>query len=222
MAWGESAADALSSPVRTSIWPAVTRGDHLARAAELWEHLIMLVEMNDKEKRLWDEIVHYWTCEFSHPRGHNEKWDTDKIGEKQRALTNSLIKRKAIPAHRFKWMEDPDFFIGSKKSRLQVFSENFGASDDRIFEYPHWYAMGYLPFLVGVISLPDHVVEQFRRDAESRMNNAYDMGMKYRGLAKSLKLPKKAAEEFFKLALDCGYDPYDCRSIRDIIHRHLK
>ena len=147
---------------------------------------------------------------------------SDKIGQKQRALTNRLIKRKAIPAHRFKWMEDPDFFIGSKRSRLQVFSENFGASDDRIFEHPHWYAMGYLPFLVGVISLPERVVEEFRGDPTNRMNNAYDMGMKYRAMAKSMKLPKKAADEFFKLSLDCGYDAYDCRSIREIIHKYLK
>ena len=54
------------------------------------------------------------------------------------------------------------------------------------------------------------------------MNNAYDMGMKYRAMAKSMKLPKKAAEEFFKLSLDCGYDAYDCRSIREIIHKYLR
>jgi len=54
------------------------------------------------------------------------------------------------------------------------------------------------------------------------MNNGYDMGVKYRGVAKSLKLPKQSAEEFFKLALDCGYDHYDCRSIRDIIFKSLK
>lgn len=181
----------------------------------------MLVEMTEEEKRLWDQIVHYWQNDFRPITGHSEKWKIDQIGEKQRALMNSLVKRKAIPAHRFKWIEDANFFIGSKRSRLQVFSENFGATDDRIFEHPHWYSMGYLPFLVGVISLPDRVVEEFRADAEHRMNNGYDMGMKYRGVAKSLKLPKKAAEEFFKLALDCGYDHYDCRSIRDIIHSYL-
>jgi hypothetical protein len=182
----------------------------------------MLVEMTDEEKLLWSQIVHYWNDEFSHITGHSDTWDTGQIGQKQRALMNSLLERKAIPIHRFKWLDDPDFFICSKKSRFQVFRDNFGATDDRIFEHPHWYSNGYLPFLVGVISLPDQVVEAFRADAERRMNNGYDMGMKYRAVAKSLRLPKKSAEEFFKLALDCGYDHYDCRSIRDIIHKHLK
>lgn len=182
----------------------------------------MLVEMNEEEKYLWDQIVNYWQREFNHVTGHSEKWKTGGIGEKQRALMNSLLKRKAIPAHRFKWLDDADYFIGSKRSRFQVFSENFGAADDRVFGHPHWYSNGYLPFLVGVISLPDQVVEEFRTDAKNRMNNGYDMGMKYRGVAKSHKLSKKSAEEFFKLALDCGYDHYDCRTIRDIIYKYLK
>lgn len=54
------------------------------------------------------------------------------------------------------------------------------------------------------------------------MNNGYDIGMKYRAVAKSLGLPKKAAEESFKLAADRGYDHHDCHAIRDIIHRRLK
>ena len=52
-------------------------------------------------------------------------------------------------------MEDPNFLVGSKKSRLQTFSENYGAADDRIFSHPHWYSNGDLPFLVAVISRPD-------------------------------------------------------------------
>ena len=182
----------------------------------------MLVQTNEEEKRLWDQNVGYWTNDYDKVIGHSQKWDTDKIGERQRALTVSLLKRDAIPLHRFKWLDDPNFLIGSKKPRLQIFSENFGASDDRIFAYPHWYSMGHLPFLVGVFLLPDHVVEGFRADAGNRMNNGYDMGMRYRAIAKSLRLPKKSAEEFIKLALDCGYDHYDCRSIRDIVFRYLK
>src|SRR5262249_54035492 len=127
----------------------------------------------------------YWQNEFKPIIGHSEKWETDKVGEKQRALTVSLLKRKAVPVHRLKWLEDPNFFIGSKKSRLQTFSENYGAADDRIFSHPHWYSNGYLPFLVGVIWLPERVIEEFREDARSRMNNGYDMGMKYRAVAKS-------------------------------------
>ena len=182
----------------------------------------MLIAMNEDENILWTQIVNYWTNDYGKPFGHSDKWDTDKIGQRQRTLTNSLLKRNAIPAHRLKWLDDADYFIGSKKSRLQVFSENFGAFDDRIFEHPHWYFMGYLPFLVGVISLPGQVAEEFRTDARRKTNNGYDIGMKYRGIAKSLKLPKKSAEEFYKLALDCDYDHYDCRTIRDIIFKYLK
>jgi hypothetical protein len=182
----------------------------------------MLIDMTEQEKELWGQITHYWENEFRLDWGHSDKWDADKIGQKQRRLMNSLLERAAIPKHRFKWLDDPAYVVGLKRSRMQMFCENFGASDDRIFEHPHWYSQGYLPFLVGVIDLPDRVIEEFRSDAENRMNNGYDMGMKYRSLAKSLRLPKKSAEEFFKLALDCGYDEYDCRSIRDIIYKHLK
>lgn len=182
----------------------------------------MLVVMTEQEEELWGQITHYWENEFKPVSGHSDKWDTNEIGKKQRRLMISLLKRGAIPKHRFKWLDDPAFMIGSKKSRMQIFCGNFGASDARVFEHPHWYSQGYLPFLVGVIALPERVIEEFRSDADDRMNNGYDMGMKYRAVAKSLGLPKKSAEEFFKLALDCGYDQYDCRSIRDIIHTHLR
>jgi hypothetical protein len=183
----------------------------------------MLIDMTDDEKRLWEQIVHYWTHDVKEYGGVSEKWRSDKIGQKQRALMNSLLTRGAIPQHRLKWVDDPDFFIGSSKSRFQCFSENFGAADDRVFEHPQWYSVGYLPFFVGVISLPDHVVEEFREDADRRWLNAYEMGLKYRQIAKSLGLPRnKIAEEFHKLALDCGYDAYACRSIRDAIFKHLR
>jgi hypothetical protein len=183
----------------------------------------MLVEMTTEEKRLWDEIRNYWEGEFDRNRGHSDKWDTDAIGRKQRELTRSLMDRKAIPPHRFEWLKNPEFMVGSKKSRLEMFCENFRASDDRIFEHPHWYSMRYLPFLVGVIGLPDRVVEEFRTDADHRtMNGGYEMGMKYRTMAKSLGLPKKSADEFHKLALDCGYQADDCRTIRDMIFKHLR
>lgn len=183
----------------------------------------MLVEMNADEKALWDEIRAYWEGDFDRIRGHSDKWKADGIGRKQRTLTRSLMDRKAIPAHRFEWLKNPEFVVGSKKSRLEIFCENFGASDDRIFEHPHWYSMGYLPFLVGMIRLPDRVVEEFRREAEHRtMNGGYEMGMKFRAMAKSLGLGKGSADEFHKLALDCGYQADDCRTIRDIIFRHLR
>ena len=67
----------------------------------------MLIEMTDDEKLLWGQIVHYWNNDFNHITGHSDKWKTDQIGRKQRALMNSLLERKAIPAHRFKWLDDP-------------------------------------------------------------------------------------------------------------------
>lgn len=182
----------------------------------------MILEMNAKEKRLWDQIVAYWSNEFGRPFGHSDARKSEEIGQKQRALTMSLLKRGAIPARRLRWVDSPDFFIGSKKSRLKVFCDNFRAHDDRIFEHPHWYSQGYLPFLVGVISLPEAVIEEFRADAANTMNNTYEMGMKYRRIARSDGLPKKCADEFFKLAVDCGYHADDCRAIRDIIFRYLR
>ena len=183
----------------------------------------MLIAMTKEEQALWDQICNYWSNEFNRMSGHSEKWHSEKIGEKQRELMVRLVRRDAIPAHRFAWLYDPEHVVGLSKSRWAIFCENFGASDERVFEHPHWFAGGYLPFLVGVINLPVRVVEEFRSDAEYRTGHSgYEMGMKYRSVAKSLGLTKSSAEEFQKLALDCGYSAPECRTIRDIIFKHLK
>ena len=138
-------------------------------------------------------------------------------------LDRKPFAREAIPNHRLKWVDDPEFCVGSQSSRFEISRDNFGLPDDRIFEHPHWYALGHLPFFLGVISLPEHVVEDFRKDAERRWLNAYEMGQKYRQIAKSLVLPKnKTAEEFHELALDCGYEAHVCRATRDAIFKHLR
>jgi hypothetical protein len=83
--------------------------------------------------------------------------------------------------------------------------------------------MGYLPFYVGVFDLPASIETEFRKDVEHPMGrDTYDLGRKYRVLAKQSGVTKQQSEEFHRLALDCGFDATDCRAIRDAVFRYLK
>ena len=176
----------------------------------------MNIFLTDREQVLWNAIS---AC-FNGP-SDGANFRQDGIGQKQRELITSLLKREVIPARRWKWLMDPSFLVGSNKSRWEIFKENSGRSDESAFELPDW-GIRYLPFLLGIIDLPEPVIAEFRSDAGKSMTNGYEIGMKYRSVAKNYHLEKRHAEEFFKLALDCDFDPGSCRTIRDIIFKHLR
>jgi hypothetical protein len=184
----------------------------------------MMIELTTDEKLLWDQIHHFWTYEYNTlSSGWHSKWKDGQIGVKQRDLTLSIRKRNAVPERRWRWVTDPEFNIGGSKSFLDVFMHNMGCSVEGVFEHAHWYSEGFLPFLLGVIKLPDAVVDEFRKDRERGGLSPYEMGQKYRQKAKSLGMDKsKVADEFHKLAADCDYHPTSCRSIRDAIFKHLR
>src|ERR1700722_9535012 len=80
-------------------------------------------------------------------------------GEFVRELTNSLLRRQAIPAQRIKYFVDPTHNPGGHgKSRLNVFEHN-GTRGDDIFRHPHF--LNHLRYFLFGPELPAPVIASF-------------------------------------------------------------
>jgi hypothetical protein len=124
-------------------------------------------------------------------------------------LAMSLLERKAIPQGRLDYFIDPEFNVGSKRSRKEIFEEN-GTRGDEILEHAH-----FLPYLKYFPDLGMNVIEGFceqvNSDDDQQLLRAYA-----RRMVREQKLDRRhASEEFYKLALECRLDEGTARSIRD-------
>jgi hypothetical protein len=139
------------------------------------------------------------------------------------ALMAALLERNAIPLARRKFFTDPAWFIGGHGlCHLQVFEKN-GTRGDDIFRHPHF--VKYLRYFIYGPDLPKDIIARFQKkvgDCGSPFTSgdAITVADFARDLTRSHGLqPHNAAEEFFKLALDCGLDPEDARTVRDSVKR---
>jgi hypothetical protein len=141
-------------------------------------------------------------------------------GEAALALTTSLVQRKAIPELRLKWFTDPVHNIGGHgSSRQQVFESN-GTRGQDILRHPHF--LKYLRYFIYGPNLPAAVVEAFEKKVADcdpvTSGDILPLGNLAKQQAHSHGLdPGRAAEEFYKLALECGLDAGEARSIRDAV-----
>jgi hypothetical protein len=136
------------------------------------------------------------------------------------ALSESLLKRGAIPEVRLLYFTDPERNPGGRgKSRQQIF-ENNGTSDAEIFAHPHF--MKYLEYFVCGPDLPAGVIAKFK-DAASFSGyltggDVNDLVPEARAVVHSAGLnPHDAADEFYKLVLECGAVPSSAESIRKLV-----
>jgi hypothetical protein len=153
------------------------------------------------------------------PEKHDpEHWNA--VGEAALVLRKSLIARKAIPGVRSKYFTDPDFNVGGRgRSRAEIFEKN-GTHGEAIFRHPH-FLKDLRYFLYGP-DLPPPVIEAFRQKLADMglvtSSNILPLGAFSRQLTRAHRLRGvDSAEEFFNLALDCGLEPYEARSIRDSV-----
>ena len=153
----------------------------------------------------------------------NEKHDPEHwnaVGEAALGLMESLIARKAIPDVRSKYFTDPDFNVGGRgRSRAQIF-EKSGTHGEAIFRHPHF--LKYLHYFLYGPDLPPAVIEAFRQKiavmGPVTSSDIVPLGAFARQLVRNRRLRgDDPAEEFFKLALDCGLELYEARSIRDSV-----
>lgn len=148
--------------------------------------------------------------------------DARRNGEVVRTLILSLIEREAIPERRWRYLLDPECNIGGRgSSRKDIFERN-GTSGDDLFRHPHF--LNYLRYLLYGAQLPVGVIEGFcQKVSDCGMVTSGDIGplseyAKRQARVRNLA-PPDAAEEFYKLSLDCGLD-HDCaRAIRNAVKR---
>lgn len=145
---------------------------------------------------------------------------TERNGELSLTLMRSLLQRKAIPEVRLKYFEGPSFRTGRiKGSYRSLFERNKTVGDD-IYRHPNF--LRHLRYLVSGAELPKDAIEIFVQRAHSYgrvgPTDALELGALARDLTRKFGLLTDAeatAEEFFKLALDCGIYQGHAAVVRD-------
>lgn len=133
-------------------------------------------------------------------------------------LTRRLLARCAIPQIRWDYFADPELNIGLKCSRKEVFDRN-GCKGEAIFG--HGSFLSYLRYFVFGPALPPEVMEAFQqRLSESggfiSGSDCPDLDGIIRQAIRDHALDSSdAAEEFHKLALECGIEPNLAWRFRD-------
>jgi hypothetical protein len=131
-------------------------------------------------------------------------------------LFESLQKRVAIPEVRLLYFTDPERNPGGRgKSRQQIFESN-GTSGTEIYAHPHF--IKYIEYFVYGPDLPPSIIAKFK-DTMSFSGyltggDVNDLVGEARAVVRSARLdPHDAAEEFYKLVLECGAVPSSAESI---------
>jgi hypothetical protein len=141
----------------------------------------------------------------------HESDGAQRNGELALALMTSLLARAAIPELRLRYFEDPTYRTGRiKGSYRQLFERNKTVGDD-IFRHPNF--LQHLRYFLFGAELPDDIIKAFSRKALSfghvGPSDASELGTLSRDMTRKHHLavhigPDGVAEEFYKLALDCG------------------
>jgi hypothetical protein len=135
------------------------------------------------------------------------------------ALIDRLKKRKAIPKHRIQWFTDPECNIGGHgKSYLEAFEYNMQGGDVRT--HPHF--LKHLQYFIYGPDLPEAAMESFVADVKARgmitSGEVIPISKNAKALARDHgRTSKQDAEEFFKLALECGLSV----SVATMVRKHV-
>ncbi len=152
----------------------------------------------------------------------NNHDDLRKSLEPMAQLATSLLKRGAIPEIRIAYFTDPNFNpSGRGKSKEDVFVRN-GTSGDEILRHPHF--LKHLEYFIFGPDLPPIAIEKFKNEMSSSGyltgGDINDLTPFARSCVRSNGLdPHRAAEEFYKLAVECGAMPTCAESIRSSVRR---
>ncbi len=157
------------------------------------------IQLTDEERALLDQI------DFEPPsHDHNVYLANSKSVV---ALIDSLIERGGIPQHRVSWFTDPAYKHAKiKGSRKELFERN-GTKGRDIFAHPNF--LKYLHYFIHGANLPSTVIERFsdfaKRNQPIGSDDAGDLLKLAKDLSNEFQIePHEAADEFLKLALDCG------------------
>ena len=132
-------------------------------------------------------------------------------------LASRLLGRKAVPEVRIAYFTDPDFNPGGRgKSRKDIFEKN-GTSADDILRHPNF--LKHLEYFLFGPNLPSAVIEKFKGEASGSGyltgGDINDLTPYARSFVRTHRLhPRDAAEEFYKLAVECGAMPKFAEAMR--------
>lgn len=151
------------------------------------------VELTDEEKALEQEV--HWD-------------DPDSMNlEAMGQLTESLLRRKAVPSVRLDYFTKPEMNIGGHgKSRAEVFEGN-GTKGKEIFRHGNF--ARYLRYFIYGPDLPGDTIQGFQKIIDDDLGT-YGMVLDQltsfvRNEVRRKRLDRHdAAEEFFKLAHEIG------------------
>jgi len=146
-------------------------------------------------------------------------WETrNACLEAAGALTESLLKRGAIPEIRRRYLTDAALNAGGRgKSRIQGFSAH-GLEHSQIFRHGNF--LKYLRYFIYGPDLPSATVEGFTKiidDDAGTSGEMLDQRCRFTR-AEVRRLPTeryKLPEEFFKLALEKDVDLHVARCVRN-------
>jgi len=136
------------------------------------------------------------------------------------ALSESLLKRRAIPELRVLYFTDSERNPGGRgKSRQQIF-ENNGTAGAEILAHPNFWK--FLQYFIYGPDLPSSVLAKFKEAASFSgyltSGDVNDLTPEARAVVRSARLnPHEAADEFHKLALECGAMPSSAEIIRNSV-----
>jgi hypothetical protein len=166
------------------------------------------ISLTTEEEALVKEIV--FDLNTLSPGFHEQLQRSCTAGGK---LARSLLMRRAIPEIRYRYFTDPELNTGRRLgSRKNNFERN-GTKGDAILEHGHF--LPYLRYFIFGPNLPQEVMTRFAELVED------DAGAEVFAFVRSAvrQLPRErrldAPEEFFKLAIELGMEPYRARSVRD-------
>lgn len=138
-----------------------------------------------------------------------------------RQVMELLVERGAIPEARQRYFLDPECNpSGRGKSRRERFEGNSGTRGSETYDHPHF--VKYLHYFVCGPELPDDIKVLLREQAATwghlRMSEAHDIFPHIRAAVRRHRLePHEAAEEIYKLALECGAMPSTAASLRSTV-----
>ena len=174
-------------------------------------HIPTKIKLTESEQEFFDQIDFAFTASPLKARAS---------GKASRALMQSLIKRRAIPSARRSYFTDP-YPGGRGKSHLEVFQLKLIQLNQRgwhAFEHPDFIGR-YLRYFICGPDLPVRTMQRFCQivnDESPDLREALRAFVRQEIRKVSLSHRKDAAEEFYKLALECFPDDMVLvRSIRD-------
>ncbi|HBN9879500.1 TPA: hypothetical protein L3958_005479 [Pseudomonas aeruginosa] len=132
------------------------------------------------------------------------------------ALAISVLQRGVVPEIRISYFTDPDLNpSGRGKSRRDIFERN-GTSGDEILKHPHF--LKHLEYFICGPDLPVAVIKKFKDESASGHLSGSDLNdltpYARSCVRQNLLEPHRAAEEFFKLAVECGALPGLAENLR--------